>query len=80
MNGAAIGVLDSGIGGLTVHSCIKALLPRERLIYVADTAYCPYGTKPVEVIRNRSVLIVHFLLEQGCKIIVVACNTATAGR
>lgn len=78
MNGAAIGVLDSGIGGLTVHSCIKALLPRERLIYVADTAYCPYGTKPVEVIRNRSVLIVHFLLEQGCKIIVVACNTATA--
>ncbi|NLA15993.1 MAG: glutamate racemase [Bacteroidales bacterium] len=78
MSGAAIGVLDSGIGGLSVHAHIKALLPKERLIYVADTAYCPYGTKPVEIIRERSLLLTRFLLEQGCKLVVVACNTATA--
>jgi glutamate racemase len=48
MSGSPIGIMDSGIGGLTVHSRIKALLPGERLIYVADSAYCPYGPRPVE--------------------------------
>ena len=78
MNKAAIGIWDSGIGGLSVHAHIQALLPWERLIYVADTAWCPYGTKAVEIIRERSILITRFLLDQGCKLIVVACNTATA--
>lgn len=78
MNGLSIGIMDSGIGGLSVHSHIKALLPEERLIYVADTAYCPYGTKPVETIIHRCNLITRFLLKMGSKIIVLACNTATA--
>lgn len=78
MNGSSIGIMDSGIGGLTVHNHIKALLPRERLIYVADTVYCPYGTKTVEAIRHRCKVITRFMLDQNCKIIVIACNTATA--
>ena len=78
MNKAAIGIWDSGIGGLSVHARIQALLPWERLIYVADTAWCPYGTKSIDIIQERSILITRFLLDQGCKLIVVACNTATA--
>ncbi|HHV03107.1 MAG: glutamate racemase [Bacteroidales bacterium] len=78
MNGSSIGIMDSGIGGLIVHNHIKALLPGERLIYVADTAYCPYGTRPVEDIRSRCKAITRFLLARQCKIIVIACNTATA--
>ncbi len=78
MNRLSIGIMDSGIGGLSVHSHIKALLPEERLIYVADTAYCPYGTRPVEEIIRRCDLITRFFLKSGCKIIVLACNTATA--
>lgn len=78
MSGSPIGIMDSGIGGLTVHSRIKALLPGERLIYVADSAYCPYGPRPVEEIIQRCCLITRFFLSRDCKIIVVACNTATA--
>ena len=78
MNGLSIGIMDSGIGGLSVHNHIKALLPEERLVYVADTAYCPYGTRPVEEIIRRCDLITRFLLKNGAKIIVLACNTATA--
>jgi glutamate racemase len=78
MNGLSIGIMDSGIGGLSVHSHIKALLPEERLIYVADTAYCPYGTRSVDEIIHRCDLITKFFLMSGCKIIVLACNTATA--
>lgn len=73
-----IGVFDSGIGGLTVASAIAQQLPNESIFYFGDTARCPYGDKdPDEVIRY-SCQIVDFLVEQGVKMVVVACNTATA--
>lgn len=78
MSSSPIGVMDSGIGGLGVHKHIKALLPGERLIYVADTAFCPYGGLPVADIRSRCLLISRFFLTQKCKMVVIACNTATA--
>ncbi|HNR27000.1 MAG TPA: glutamate racemase [Bacteroidales bacterium] len=78
MNSSPIGIMDSGIGGLGVLNLIKALLPGERLIYVADKAYCPYGSLPVEEIRHRCILISLFFLSHNCKMIVIACNTATA--
>jgi glutamate racemase len=79
MNGASapIGVFDSGLGGLSVVASIRSLLPDESLIYVADSANCPYGDKDAEVHRERALAIAEFLLEHGCKAIVVACNTAT---
>jgi len=73
-----IGMFDSGLGGLSVYREIRALLPVEDIIYYADCAYCPYGTRSPEEIRNRSRLIAGMLLEQGAKVIVVACNTASA--
>lgn len=78
MNPQPIGMFDSGIGGLTVWKHCKALLPKECLIYLADTAGCPYGPKPKEVVLQRCRALVRFFLEQGCKLIVSACNTATA--
>ena len=74
----AIGVFDSGIGGLSILRHIRRLLPAEPLIYVADTGHLPYGSKPPDYVVRRSVAISRFLLEQGAKAIVVACNTATA--
>lgn len=74
----AIGVFDSGVGGLSVLKEIHRLLPEEDLIYVADSAYAPYGDKSAEFIQQRSLEITQFLVEQGCKAIVVACNTATS--
>lgn len=74
-----IGVFDSGVGGLSVLRHIHALLPSEHLIYVADQANVPYGPKSAETIRILSHRIVQFLLDQDAKLIVVACNTATAG-
>lgn len=73
-----IGIFDSGIGGLTVAKAIADLLPQESLLYVGDTAHLPYGSKPAAFIRQRSLAITEYLLNQGCKIIVVACNTASA--
>jgi glutamate racemase len=73
-----IGVFDSGVGGLTILRAIREALPREDLIYVADAAYVPYGEKTPEQIRERALAIAGFLLGQGAKAIVVACNTATA--
>src|SRR4029079_10916727 len=72
-----IGVFDSGIGGVSVLREIQKQLPAEDLIYVADSAYAPYGDKPVEEIQERAFHIVDFLLSQHAKAIVVACNTAT---
>jgi glutamate racemase len=74
----SIGIFDSGIGGLSVLREIAALLPRERLCYIADAAHCPYGARPVGEVRELSLSIVKFLIEKNCKLIVVACNTATA--
>ena len=75
---APIGVFDSGLGGLTVAQAIMRQLPMESLIYFGDTARVPYGPKSPETVRRYSHEIAGFLLEQGVKAIVVACNTATA--
>lgn len=74
----AIGVFDSGIGGLSVLRHIHAQLPHEDLLYFADSGFAPYGNKPEEVIVARSLAIAEFLLQRGAKALVVACNTATA--
>ncbi|HRC72021.1 MAG TPA: glutamate racemase [Candidatus Competibacter sp.] len=76
--GQPIGIFDSGVGGLSVFRRIRAGLPHETLLYVADSGHAPYGNKAVDFIIQRSVAISEFLLEQGAKAIVVACNTATA--
>ncbi len=73
-----IGIFDSGVGGLTVAKEIKRLMPHENLIYFGDTKHLPYGDKSKEAIVRFSEKISNFLLEQNCKAIVIACNTATA--
>ena len=73
-----IGIFDSGVGGLSILRHIHALLPDEALLYFADSGFAPYGEKPEAVIVERALLIADFLLQQHCKAIVVACNTATA--
>jgi glutamate racemase len=75
---SAIGVFDSGIGGLTVLHKIIELLPRENTVYLGDTARAPYGTKSVETVLRYSFENSEFLLEKGVKLLVVACNTSTA--
>ena len=75
---APIGVFDSGVGGLSVLREIRRLLPAEHLIYVADSAHVPYGEKSREFVEQRAVAISEFLIAQGAKAIVVACNTATS--
>jgi glutamate racemase len=75
---APIGVFDSGVGGLSVLRQIRALLPGEDLLYVADSGHAPYGHRPDHDIEARSLAIAGFLLERGAKALVVACNTATA--
>jgi glutamate racemase len=75
---APIGVFDSGLGGLTVAHAIMRHLPAESLVYFGDTARVPYGPKSPETVRRYSREIAAYLLEQGVKAIVVACNTATA--
>lgn len=74
----AIGIFDSGIGGLTVASALQKLLPNEKLIYFGDTAHVPYGDKSASAIQFYSEKISDFLLSKKCKIIVIACNTASA--
>ncbi|MBM3328370.1 MAG: glutamate racemase [Calditrichaeota bacterium] len=73
-----IGIFDSGIGGLTVAAAIRQLLPAERLLYLGDTARVPYGTKSPTVIRRYALECTMYLLEQGVKAVVVACNTVSA--
>lgn len=72
-----IGIFDSGIGGLSVANAIYQRLPKESTCYFGDTAHVPYGPRPAEQIRELSRQITAYLLEKGCKIIVIACNTAT---
>lgn len=74
----AIGVFDSGVGGLSVLRAVRAALPAEDLMYVADSAHVPYGDKPEHFIEARAIAVSEFLLSQGAKAIVVACNTATS--
>ncbi|HWV34594.1 MAG TPA: glutamate racemase, partial [Thermomicrobiales bacterium] len=77
-NDRPIGIFDSGLGGLSVYQKIRALLPAEDIIYFADSAYCPYGTRPPHEINQRCEVIAARLLELGAKVIVVACNTASS--
>ena len=75
---SAIGVFDSGIGGLTVLHKIIETLPNENTVYLGDTARAPYGTKSVETVRRYSFENAGFLLEKDVKLVIVACNTSTA--
>lgn len=72
-----IGVFDSGVGGLTVLSSLRNLMPNEQFLYVSDDANAPYGKKSKEEIIERCNTIASILIDKGCKLIVVACNTAT---
>lgn len=75
---APIGVFDSGVGGISVLKHIRELMPHESLIYVADSKHAPYGNQTPAFIQARSFWLAEFLLKQGVKALVVACNTATA--
>lgn len=75
----AIGLFDSGIGGGTVLRHVHRLLPAEDLLYLADQANCPYGSRSMTELRELSAANTRWLLEAGAKVIVVACNTASAG-
>jgi glutamate racemase len=78
MNSAPIGIFDSGIGGLTVARAVYDRLPGESTIYFGDTARVPYGPKSPDTVRRYSLEILHWLLGQGVKAVVIACNTSTA--
>jgi glutamate racemase len=73
-----IGIFDSGIGGLTVAKAVKNLLPNESLIYFGDTAHLPYGDKSTAAIQAYSIKICDILLQKNCKVILIACNSASA--
>ena len=75
---APIGIFDSGIGGLTVAQTIKQLLPNESIVYFGDTAHLPYGDKSEAAIQAYSIKIADILLKKGCKVIVIACNSASS--
>ncbi|MBU2995150.1 glutamate racemase [Cellulophaga baltica] len=77
MNSQPIGIFDSGVGGTSIWKEIRKLLPFENTIYLADSKNAPYGDKPADEILALSIKNTEYLLEQGSKIIVVACNTAT---
>jgi glutamate racemase len=77
MNDKPIGFFDSGVGGTSVWKEVVQLLPHENTIYLADSKHAPYGRKSKEVIISLSIKNTEFLLDQGCKLIVVPCNTAT---
>ncbi|MDJ1372487.1 glutamate racemase [Gulosibacter molinativorax] len=78
MSSAPIGIFDSGVGGLTVAREIRAQLPRESISYVGDTAHSPYGSKTIAQVREYSLEILDELVAEGVKMLVIACNTASA--
>ena len=79
MNAAPVGFFDSGYGGLCIHEAFMKVCPRESTVYIADSANCPYGNRPPETIRQLSEGNTRRLIcDFGCKMVVVACNTATA--
>jgi len=75
---APVGIFDSGLGGLSVLRAVRAQLPDEALLYVADSLYAPYGERDDDFIADRTLAIGEWLVRQGAKALVVACNTATA--
>jgi glutamate racemase len=78
VKGHPIGIFDSGVGGLTVAHAVKQILPYENIIYFGDTAHNPYGDKSAELIESYSRKITEFLLEHNAKVVLVACNSASA--
>ena len=78
MDNRPIGVFDSGIGGLTIVNALAKILPHEKIVYVGDTARVPYGNKSTERIQQYSEEITRWLIQEECKIVVVACNTASS--
>jgi glutamate racemase len=78
MNKNPIGIFDSGVGGLSVWNKVAKLLPNENIVYLADSLNCPYGPKSANEIITLSLKNTEFLLSKQCKLIIVACNTATA--
>ena len=77
MKARPIGVIDSGLGGLSILNTLTPILKNEKFIYLADHQYCPYGDRTSKQINQRLVAITNFLLEKNCKLVVVACNTIT---
>lgn len=77
LNTAPVGFFDSGVGGLSVLQAARRILPHENLIYFADSAHCPYGSKSSDFVRERALAITGFLLARGAKAVVVACNSAS---
>lgn len=73
-----IGLFDSGVGGLTVANAIRTLIPNEKMIYFGDTAHLPYGDKSKTAIVEYSIAITDFLLTKNCKVILIACNSASS--
>ena len=78
MTDAPIGIFDSGVGGLTVARAVSQLLPRESIVYIGDTAHSPYGPKPIADVRRYSLEVLDTLVDEGVKMLVIACNTASA--
>jgi glutamate racemase len=78
VNNAPIGIFDSGVGGLTVARAIIDQLPNESVIYLGDTANTPYGTKTIQEVRSLALDVMDRLVDEGVKILVIACNTASA--
>src|SRR3954463_13906383 len=78
MTSLPIGIFDSGVGGLTVYRALHEHLPNERFVYLGDTARVPYGTKSLQTVERYAVENARFLASHGIKLLVVACNTASA--
>ena len=78
MNDAPIGMLDSGVGGLTVARAVLNQLPGEQILYIGDTAHTPYGPKSIDEVRSLALGVMDELVEAGVKMLVIACNTASA--
>ena len=78
MNNAPIGIFDSGVGGLTVARAVLDQLPQEELLYIGDTAHGPYGPRPIAEVRSLALEIMDDLVAHGVKMLVIACNTASA--
>lgn len=78
MNDAPIGIFDSGVGGLTVARAVIEQLPNESVTYIGDTANCPYGPRPIAEVRELALGLMDHLVDSGVKMLVIACNTASA--
>lgn len=78
MTDSPIGIFDSGVGGLTVARAIIDQLPNESIVYVGDTEHSPYGPKPIAAVREYALAVMDDLVAQGVKLLVIACNTASA--